>query len=224
MLTPQRLIAELRHRGYDMTSRRVTDWIQKGLLPPLTHKGQGRGQGSVYFWPHPDVIAQAVTVHELLARHSRTEAVLLRTWFAGYPIAVERARQAWLAQLEKEKGQLHHKIENADQLEDRLGDWASSVSRKLAAQHNLEQAAVSELCLSVFNLLFADDYKYYAEDEIDPLISFATILSIKFPDQNLSEMFGPLDVQKAADFLQENFSLQSRGQLDPSNNRRWRRF
>jgi hypothetical protein len=103
MLTQAELGDRLRELGIARTERVLTDWREKGLLPPLRNTGL-KGGGSKWFWDDGEAaVEQAVAVHCLLTRYSRTSEALLSLWFSGYPVDAELARQAWLQRLERER-------------------------------------------------------------------------------------------------------------------------
>ncbi|MGH2559953.1 MAG: hypothetical protein ACRDJH_12875 [Thermomicrobiales bacterium] len=97
MLTQAQVIEELERRGYEMTPRRLVDWRQKGLLPPLAKHGRGQGRGWIYGWDDPLVIEQAIAVEELLALRSRTDWLYLPLWCLGFNIPVSQIRPQLLA-------------------------------------------------------------------------------------------------------------------------------
>ncbi len=98
-LTQARLIQLLGDLGYPMTQRRLTDWVRRGLLPPLTRSahGRGRGRGAVYYWPDRQVLLTAVTVCESLSLRHRTDSAMLFTWFCGFPYPIGPMRHRWAA-------------------------------------------------------------------------------------------------------------------------------
>jgi hypothetical protein len=46
-LTPKEVINELAKAGRRVTERQLTDWRARELLPELSEKGKGRGNGKV---------------------------------------------------------------------------------------------------------------------------------------------------------------------------------
>jgi hypothetical protein len=98
-LTQDELLAELHRRGYnDMTERQVADWRRKDLLPPFDVTGGGRGRRrgrERSSWSDGEsVLDQALWVRELLQIYRSVESVRLRLWMLGYPIPLERVREA----------------------------------------------------------------------------------------------------------------------------------
>lgn len=68
--TPSELIAALDRHGVQVTERRLTDWREKGILPPLKKIGLGRGRGTRQFWENDDVLHQAIAAVFFLSRKS----------------------------------------------------------------------------------------------------------------------------------------------------------
>jgi len=91
----EHLIKVCTRLGYPLSSRKLTDWVRKGLLPPLKQHGRGQGMGKEYFWPSRAVIAQAVVVSEYLSWTNRSDDTLLLTWFAGYSVPLDQVRRIW---------------------------------------------------------------------------------------------------------------------------------
>lgn len=98
-LTQARLIQLLGDLGYPMTQRRLTDWVRRGLLPPMTRSAHSRGggRGAVYYWPDRQVLLRAVTVCESLSLRHRTDSAMLLTWFCGFPYPIGPMRRRWAA-------------------------------------------------------------------------------------------------------------------------------
>lgn len=96
-LTQARLIQLLGDRGYPMTPRRLTDWVRRGLLPPMTRsaRGPGDGPGAMYYWPDHQVLLRAATLCECLSLRHRTESATLLTWFCGFPYPIGPMRLRW---------------------------------------------------------------------------------------------------------------------------------
>lgn len=102
MITPAQLIARLQELGIGRSERNLTDWRQKGLLPPLRRVGRGRGRGARHGWDH-DVLGQAIAAHVLLTNYARVDAALANLWASGYPISAKTAQKAWVECIERER-------------------------------------------------------------------------------------------------------------------------
>ncbi len=99
MITPAQLSAHLDQLDINRTERVLTDWRHKGLLPPLWHRGLGRGKGSEYLWDE-SVLDQAIAAHLLLRSYARADEALLGLWLSGYTVSPVSAQGAWIRHLE----------------------------------------------------------------------------------------------------------------------------
>ncbi len=91
-LTKLDLVNSLNAAGHQITVRRITDWIAKGLLPKLK-RGKGSRRAPRYYWDNgEEIIEQAEEVLRLLNLHGRTTPHYLNLWFAGFPISLEIVR------------------------------------------------------------------------------------------------------------------------------------
>ena len=98
--TKAQLIADMDALGYPVTSRRLTDWIQKGLLPALTQRGRGRERGTKFFWSQPGVLNQAVDLFLLLEWHNKVQRIRLPLWFLGHDQALPEIRRRLVEQFD----------------------------------------------------------------------------------------------------------------------------
>src|SRR4051812_9086663 len=112
MLTPEEVIAELERLGYVVTARRLVDWRQKGLLPPLAKRGLGQGKGWVFVWEDPDVIEQTVAILDLLRWRARTDWLPLALWCLGFQMPLDRVKPPLLARLDANLSQLRGNAKN----------------------------------------------------------------------------------------------------------------
>jgi hypothetical protein len=87
---------ELGRRGYAVTERTLTDWVQKGLLPRRIDQGRGRANGKEYRWYEPDIVDRAVSVLDLLSDYGRTARIPLALWLLGYDMPLETVRHRLL--------------------------------------------------------------------------------------------------------------------------------
>ncbi len=106
MLTPDEVLHELRERGYDIGSRRLVDWRQKALLPPLVNRGRGQGKGWVYGWDDPRIVEQIIAVQELLWMHERTSWLYVPLWCLGFDVPLERVQPRLLSMVERRQASL----------------------------------------------------------------------------------------------------------------------
>lgn len=152
-ITREDLIKACNRLGYPLSARKLTDWVQKGLLPPLQQRGRGRGLGKEYFWPDREVVAQAVVVSSYLAWTNRTDDTLLLTWFAGFPVSLDRVRPLWSRMQSRGISTLNKKFRDAFDLE----DWIRrSVRREL--KKSSQQEVPLTLATNVYLALLANDF------------------------------------------------------------------
>ena len=127
MITPAQLITQLKDAGINRESRVLTDWRERGLLPPLRRQGRGRGKGSIYGWDE-DVLEQAIATHWLLDRYGRADEALLGLWLSGFTISSDKVQKAWLKHL---KNIQNRRQQTASQFRDNLLGLGLSWSRRL---------------------------------------------------------------------------------------------
>lgn len=152
-ITREDLIKVCNRLGYPISHRKLTDWVQKGLLPPLQQRGRGRGQGKEYFWPDREVVAQAVVVSNYLAWSNRTEDTLLLTWFAGFPVSLDRVRTLWSRMQSRGISALNKKFRDSFDLEERI---RRSVRRELEKSGQEEPPLT--LATNVYLALLVSDF------------------------------------------------------------------
>ena len=124
MLTPDAVLLELKERGYELTARRLVDWRQKELLPPLVKRGRGHGKGWVYAWENPMIVEQVIAVQELLRIHERTSWLYVPLWCLGFDVPLERVRSQLLARIERRQAFLTGGEKDPDELADRVSELA----------------------------------------------------------------------------------------------------
>lgn len=100
MLTPSQLRRQLAELGIRRELRVLTDWRERGLLPPLRRIGRGRGKGAKHVW-EADVLDQAIAVHWLMRFDRNADGALVGLWLSGYPVSTPDARRAWLSHLKR---------------------------------------------------------------------------------------------------------------------------
>jgi hypothetical protein len=100
MLTPAQLRDHLFELGIARDLRALTDWRQKGLLPPLQNISSGRGRGIRRYWSD-DVVDQAIAVDCLITNLGRADEALLGLWLSGYPVDSAAAQRAWIEELQR---------------------------------------------------------------------------------------------------------------------------
>ena len=139
--------------GYPISSRKLTDWVRKGLLPPLEQHGKGQGMGKEYFWPNRAVIAQAVVVSEYLSWTNRSDNTLLLTWFAGYPVPLDQVRRIWARRQADNNSAVNQKFPDSFELQEWLRRGIHREGKKLAKPFPLTVAT------SICTALLTSDFE-----------------------------------------------------------------
>ncbi len=136
MIRPDDLRDELGSLGVKVSLRTLTDWRQKGLLPPLNKEGLGRGKGAKNYWPDQEVITQAFIIQRLLDTYANADAALMKLWTGGYAVSNERAKKIWINDLEKRKHINRKQIDKIkiampeDEFPNLIGKWINRIKRK----------------------------------------------------------------------------------------------
>ena len=102
-MSERQLVLALAKTGRTVPLGRLTAWRKDGLLPPLASTGLGAGAGRAYYWREPDILAQAVIVHDALARHGRADRVTIALWLRGFTVPLPKFKRAWLSHLKARK-------------------------------------------------------------------------------------------------------------------------
>lgn len=130
MQTPDEVLAEMLRRGYEITPRRLVDWRQKQLLPPLVKHGLGTGRGWIYVWEDPWIVEQVIAVQELLWIHERTSWLYIPLWCLGFDVPLERVRMQLRAKLERG----HALLTNGAQERSSIADTVSALAFREATR------------------------------------------------------------------------------------------
>lgn len=130
LVTPNNLIEELALRGYDMTPRRLVDWRQKQLLPPLAQRGRGQGRGWINGWEDARIIEQAIAVQELLWMHERTDWLYVPLWCLGFDVPIARVKTTLLAKLQDRRRLLTNGSKDSDDIANTISALAFSEARR----------------------------------------------------------------------------------------------
>jgi hypothetical protein len=104
--TQDELITELGRLDRAATKRKLTDWTARGLLPPLEHRGLGKGKGSVYYWRQPDILNQAVAVHDLIEYYRFAESLYVPLWVMGFEVPIEKVREKLMRDIDESMEEL----------------------------------------------------------------------------------------------------------------------
>jgi hypothetical protein len=138
-LTQNGLVAEMHRLGYDdMTERQIADWRRKGLLRPFDVIGSGRGRRrgrECNSWSNGEaVLNQALWVRELLQIYGSVEDVRLPLWVLGYPVPLERVREALSTPLDEMADSIAEAVESKSRASGEIEDLIEE-----AASHNVEE-------------------------------------------------------------------------------------
>jgi hypothetical protein len=211
-ITPAQLQIELGRLGYEVTGRTLVDWRAKGLLPPLRARGRGRGGGKEQFWLSPRIIDHAVAVSDLLSLRYPNDEARTTLWFAGFPIAANAVRAAWLsrlgkieAELEKDrKKQVEDRKSEFPDVEDEISAVTSKYARKIAKTFNLDRQLIAQPVIDLFGLTFRPEY-FVDANIIDGLCDLYPF--IKKYTSRTESLFTNQSFQASMKFLKENGSL-----------------
>jgi len=130
-MTQDELLTEMGWRGHDdVTERQVADWRRKDLLPPFDVAGGGRGRRrgrERSSWTNGKaVLNQALWVRKLLQIYRSKESIRLPLWVLGYPVPLNRVREALGGPLSEIANEIAEAIENearaSGEIEDMIGE------------------------------------------------------------------------------------------------------
>jgi hypothetical protein len=212
-MTPGELIEELKRRGLtDLDERRLTDWRFKRLLPPLTDRGRGQARGKHYFWRHPEIVEQTITVYQLLQRNYPSDETLLAIWLLGFSVPAGSLKAAWLSRLEKLQLYLEAKTDRIVRSqgteflhpEDKVSALTTPYARKMATQFGIDFDVIIQPAIDAFGLSF--EAGYIVDFETLRQFGDIAVLLLQRPIDGKATM--PLsDFKKIVPFLQTNMSF-----------------
>lgn len=110
-------------RQISMSKRVLTDWRQRGYLPPLISTGRGRGEGRNYYWEDASVIKRALLVDEILDAGFRRDGVKLVLWLSGYEVPITTVRSVLRRNVLALQRQLTGKSKSAGEIEDHISHF-----------------------------------------------------------------------------------------------------
>ncbi len=208
VVTRERLMKACARLGYSISSRKLTDWVQKGLLPPLQQQGRGQGRGKEYFWTERSVISQAIVVSEYLSWTNRTDHTLMFTWFAGYPVPLDRVRSVWSDRQAHNLSALNQQFPDPFDLQERITHSMQRANKKSSnpIPVTLATHVYTALLSSDFDPLdsLTADNEPRLMEEIDSLLNeygtaskapIAAIELIKHGLEFIHKNFGPVQRQ-----------------------------
>ena len=205
----EHLIKVCTRLGYPLSSRKLTDWVRKGLLPPLEQHGRGQGMGKEYFWPSRAVIAQTVVVSEYLSWTNRSDDTLLLTWFAGYSVPLDQVRRIWARRHADRNSAVNQKFPDSFDLHEWIRQGIHRESKKLGKPFPLTAATsiYAALLTSDFNpvdsLSPADEQRL--NEEVADLLNEG--------GDSSSDINGTVLIKKGLDFIHRNLSPTQRQRL-----------
>lgn len=187
MITPEDLRTELDHLGMAVTSRTLTDWRTKGLLPPLQSKGLGKGRGAIRFWGNPEVITQAALVHQFLEKYAVADAALLKLWTAGYEVSNERAKECWLSYLRAQDNK-NNKYANKkkDGFIGLVRSWITRSSKTLKYGTSPPHKPFEDIFIEYFQMLYDPGFIFEAD-------LFAATIIDKFQMEQSEENYSKVE-------------------------------
>ncbi len=206
-MTQAELIQALGTRGYSkVTVRGLTNWRAKGLLPPLTKQGKGRGRGVDQFWEQPDILDRAIAVCEFMRQHCRTETALLRLWFAGFDVKAELIRSAWLKALDRDLTWIKRKSDSRADPEAVFTSMASAVAKK--SDFGIDRHAAIDTVTEVLRAYHDEAYRLEIDAVFEPVTTLIeSVLTSKNPALDLTDVISERNVVEFFSLMQNVLSL-----------------
>ena len=163
-LTQSGLVAELKKRGHTgVTTRRLTDWRQKDLLPPFDSIGAGKGQGrgrKSSTWSEPErVIDHAVWVLKLLEMYRSSEEIYVPLVTLGYPVPNYRVYRALSDPLNNSVNSIDSENHAECSIEDVIGDAAYAYSNELEQEGEQLLSPPRDILEAAMNLFLNPGYE-----------------------------------------------------------------
>jgi hypothetical protein len=221
MLTPECLVIELENRGYPCSKIQILDWARKGLLPRLSNRGKGHGQGKLYFWNDMAVIQQAITVHILRRLKYPTTIIRISIWLMGFPCDQEKMRLAWLSRIELFQVQQSNKAKTAEKLrgkpffhfEDKASELSLPIAKKLSKTFRLDKNTIVLASLETYSFMFGDKLSFDTEDLEHLMTLIASATGFAAPKFNQEELGSLLDFLQSLTWSSA-YSLANRSTID----------
>ena len=89
------LLKAMIRTGRTVSRQTLSHWRSTGLLPRLSNKGRGQGQGRDYYWTQDNIFAHACYLHDLTKAY-RAHDTIVALWLSGFQIEFQQFRRAWL--------------------------------------------------------------------------------------------------------------------------------
>lgn len=156
MKTLQRVAQICCRLGYATKERKLIDWCQKGLIPPLKAKGRGRGKGKFYYWDSDKyIVTQILATEGLMNWYRRPKYVLLMLWFNGFDVNTKLVRETWLSFLDGRNQFLASKYPDPFDLEERIDRMILSQSNYVT----VSEKAIRELMQIVYKITLSNQFE-----------------------------------------------------------------
>jgi hypothetical protein len=212
-MTPAELVEELKRRGLtDLDARRLTDWRFKRLLPPLTDRGRGQARGKHYFWRHPKIVEQTITVYQLLQQNYPSDETLLAIWLLGFSVPAGSLKTAWLSRLETLQLYLGSKTDRIVRLqgseffhpEDKVSALVTPFAKTVATRLGIDFDQIIQPAIDAFGLSFEAGYIV----DFETLRQFSDIAALLLQRPIDGKATMPIsDFKRIIPFLQTNMSF-----------------
>ena len=124
--TQKQVVRILRRSKRDVTERKLTDWIQKELLPS-PERGKGSGKAPKYYWADPSVVKQAAIIHDLFYWNGRVEWFAVPLWLLGHSVSSDKVQGILLMKIENELTALTQGETDPEELDERIKDVAGNI-------------------------------------------------------------------------------------------------
>ena len=167
MISQKELSQELERLGYPTSLRKLTDWRQKGLLPPLKRRGKGPAKGQSIYWQEPDILQRALLLSEAFNHHVTTERAALLLAFAGFDVDAKRTRKLWAKQLGEMERQANGPRDINEYADDRFWDAGLKLAKQLHEIPGVDSGAVERLTVEGLKTVCAQDAFFYSPEELD---------------------------------------------------------
>jgi hypothetical protein len=164
--------------------RRLRDWKEKGLLPPLQQRGRGRRRGKEFYWTQRAIVRQALLLYEVLDWHRNIAEVRPLLWLLGFAIPPEELRSALLWRVDTFREALLQGADAADEdsVKDRVEDLAYPFARSRRSRHDAPTAgAAARLSLSAKETLGSILYGIQVDVSGPDLLERLSDLLLAFP-------------------------------------------
>lgn len=201
--TGQEVVAALEQQGYSTTERRLTAWVQKGLLPERTPRGLGRGKGKWYVWEQGDIVAQAVAVHDLYAWYGRVDGIRLPLWLLGFavPLSYVRADLHWhLDTVARDAQEIAARARTPEACADAIFE---TIEQALCRRRSRGGRSLGPICLSLLLNAYVNPAYSPTADELSGALDEVRDTGLQ------TAAVGMAPLEKMAEIVRTSFSVTS---------------